>query len=453
MRKAVALNPMVLAVLAVVVVITSAQAQNPGAVAPAPAAAPAAEKSAAVPAPAAAAPAPAAKAETAAPAAAPAPADKPLESEAALAPLEPSTPVAAATAPVTAASPDEYTIQKGDTLWDISARFFDKPEYWPKLWSYNQYITNPHFIYPNNKVVFKPGSLTEPPSAEVVSPKPVEPLAAGETPAAPGEVAAAPTAPGETPAAPAGTEAPAPGTAAVPQGETAGAVAGTPSVVNSPMVTLREDAYITPARENYLGTIVGSYAETFDLSEFDQVYLKLRDNGNAQVGDLFTVFREEKKVGGLGYLNRVVGVVEVKEINDRQITAQVRRSFYPLERGDKVREYYNAIHEVKIQEASNPVQGKIVERLSSETYDIGSGDVVYIDRGAHDGVEPGYEFLVLRRADRAERTSPKFLPEEIVGRLVVVVARGNNSTAVVTYSNDALHIGDRIATSRNVTKK
>ena len=49
-----------------------------------------------------------------------------------------------------------YTIKKGDTLWDISARFLKNPYLWPKLWQRNPYITNPHWIYPGNPVRLEP---------------------------------------------------------------------------------------------------------------------------------------------------------------------------------------------------------------------------------------------------------------------------------------------------------
>ena len=45
-----------------------------------------------------------------------------------------------------------YTIKKGDTLWDISAKFLKDPYLWPTLWERNPYITNPHWIYPGNPV-------------------------------------------------------------------------------------------------------------------------------------------------------------------------------------------------------------------------------------------------------------------------------------------------------------
>ena len=54
-------------------------------------------------------------------------------------------------------TPDEYTIQKGDTLWDLSQKFLSNPWYWPKIWSLNPSIENPHWIYPGNKLRIVPG--------------------------------------------------------------------------------------------------------------------------------------------------------------------------------------------------------------------------------------------------------------------------------------------------------
>jgi len=52
--------------------------------------------------------------------------------------------------PLAEGHPNQYTVQEGDTLWDIASVFLRDPWYWPEVWYVNPQVENPHLIYPGD---------------------------------------------------------------------------------------------------------------------------------------------------------------------------------------------------------------------------------------------------------------------------------------------------------------
>jgi hypothetical protein len=77
-------------------------------------------------------------------------------------------------------APEVYGVEEGDTMFDVCSQLIDDGDYWPKLWSLNPGVSNPHFIYPGMKLAFYGGDSENPPYIEVVAEDEVVPVEKGE---------------------------------------------------------------------------------------------------------------------------------------------------------------------------------------------------------------------------------------------------------------------------------
>lgn len=77
-------------------------------------------------------------------------------------------------------APQIYNVEEGDNLYDICDQLIGDGNYWPKLWSMNPDIANPHFIFPGMQLAFYSGDESNPPLLQVVNEEDMIPVDKGD---------------------------------------------------------------------------------------------------------------------------------------------------------------------------------------------------------------------------------------------------------------------------------
>ena len=122
----------------------------------------------------------------------------------------------------------------------------------------------------------------------------------------------------------------------------------------------------------------------------DTLYLKLKNPGDAALGELYTVYRRSRKVFHpmtkqyMGYIINRVGVVKVIQIDAALVGVQVVRSYGPLSPGDPVMRFTPPLAEEVVETASGhaEIEAMIVELQADKHMSLVSqGNLVYLDKG------------------------------------------------------------------------
>ena len=308
--------------------------------------------------------------------------------------------------------PELHVVRRGDTLWDICFFYFNDPWQWPKIWSYNPQITNPHWIYPGDLVRLLPrGVFAAAPAATV----PVEP-----------ENLATP--------APADT---------------------LPAPQRRIQVGIKQTAFVEKTDLDTSITITGSVDEKVLLGNGDQVYLSSPAGKPPRVGDRYSIYVPNNVVrsGGteVGAYVHVLGTLQVQSVKqDKQATGVIVEANQEIERGAKVGPLLTTFRTVPPVPPKVNAQGTVVAML---TYDqlVGQGEVVFIDLGRRSGVEVGNRMFVVRRGDALptkmnEQTGQddRKFPARALGEIVLVDVGDRISVGLVTLSVQEMNIGDLV---------
>lgn len=322
----------------------------------------------------------------------------------------------------------KYTIKQGDTLWDIANAFYRDPFLWPLLWKANPYITNPDLIYPGSKLAIP--SLApieraiEKPAEEAVEEKTAE------------EAAVALPKPRQRPAvpAPAEEETPAKRRIILPE-EAAVPIIDKYSMLNAGFINHGE------ADDRIIGSLEPKTVFAYD----DIVYIRIASREDVNIGDKFLIYLPLKKVkhpktgDTYGRLIKVLGILQVtaKDKPDA-LTARITLSFDATEIGSFLTPYQepSLVYEPS-QKRKKDISGYIIEVVDGRTINA-QIDVVYLDKGGADGIEPGDRLNVFIDNEDSD------LPRKLIGEVQVFTVKDNTSTAVVRKSTDTLAKGDRV---------
>ncbi len=323
---------------------------------------------------------------------------------------------------------DYHVVNDGDTMWDLSGRYYGDSYEWPRMWSHNAHITNPHWIYPGDIVYLREDSGAAGASA---------------------------------------------GRNQDTSSESGGKSRASDDINRGMFLPL--GGYITTEEPQYVGRIIASRKEASMLAEHDTAWVgwgedaysdkekeeiekedrtEMREAEDVAKGDRFAVVREigelkddeEEKVIARKY--RVLGeVVVTKTEDDAYDEIKIIQSWHEMYRGDLLIPYERQLKVVKQSKANNDNVATIVDTLNPGSM-FGEHSYVFLNKGAQDGVRTGNRFFVYQRYEGLHKgvdgeLDPK-VPWTRVGQVLVLDVRENYSTAVVIDSKRELVVGDRL---------
>ncbi|OGQ85206.1 MAG: hypothetical protein A3J85_01145 [Desulfobacula sp. RIFOXYA12_FULL_46_16] len=241
-----------------------------------------------------------------------------------------------------------YTIKKGDTLWDLSQKFYNSDWDWPGLWEMNQDIKNPHWIYPGKKIriFLKETAARKPKLAkieEVKQEKPPEKII--------------------------------------------------PSFSFSEMDRI---GFVRKTAEPHIGSVIRDQDNKIMMSSNDIIYIKPSGKGTLIPGTHYHVFStspvKTKTFSGIKHILRAR--IEIREHKTTYATAKVIKAYREIREGDMIMEYRLREPVLTVDDNPSPVSAKI---LCSEDDDLMINDnrIAFIDIGS-DHVKPGQIYSVMR---------------------------------------------------------
>lgn len=384
----------------------------------------------------------------------------------------------------TAAKVDTYTVVKDEWLFKISKRIFGSGYYYPKIWSLNTFITNPHFIEPGMVLSFTTGSGNQAPEVRLGT------FSADEINSTPGSLGnsnptdlanfgedATPSWMGEKgdlekqgvyfqyaseetmdDLAKAGEQAlnreyenyeppRSDFDVVLPKNYDKNGFDKNSKIYYSVKEGFYLSTFVSTNIVQDFGSITNGPDENIFFTKLDKAYVQFDETMNVLPGDKFSVYSAGGKVKHSnsdreGYKYSVVGQIKlIRKIRDKWEVEFIDVAGTP-QRGDRITAYTPKIERITKTYNSRLVEAAVLATFQPMQTILGFGDVIYLDRGRADGVEMGNVFEVYGFKDRLTKKNITDQPTYKLGELTVITLTDNFATALVTNSIRDFYAGD-----------
>jgi len=318
-------------------------------------------------------------------------------------------------------APERYVVAKGDTLWDISAKFLRDPWLWPEIWQVNPNIANPHLIYPGDTVVLTYDANGQPHLT----------LQRGDSTAG-ATIKLSPTARSQ------------PVDTAIP-----------PIPLDVIQQFLKKAGVITKAEYDRLPYIVSFQDDRLAAGTNDMAYVRgISDASRTKfaVIHLGQAYQNPGAKAGdiLGYETIEAATVGLERTGD-PATVRVTSVERELLKGDRVMPQSDEPLKTFVPHpAPDSVEGSILAVIDGISR-IGQHQVVALNVGTAQGIEPGHVFAVYQAGRKVHDEFSKkrggddvTLPDERAGLVIVFRTFEKISYALVTRSDRDMRILDKV---------
>lgn len=344
-------------------------------------------------------------------------------------------------------APERHIVKEGDTLWGISAMFLRDPWLWKEVWAANPQIENPHLIYPGDVVALvyvdgKPQLVLEREGVAATT------ASSGTGLSNQGS--------GKPEATPMGgrTFKLSPKITVSPHEEAIDAIPL--EVVNNFLARTRIVAPGTKEVPDVLELapyVLAGHERRLLSGEGDDFYVR----GDLDEGvDFYGIYRKgdpyvDPDTGEvLGVKAEDIGSGQLKEVNGDIATFLTTRSVREMRIGDRLLPHEERRLETTFFPSSpeSDIDGKIIAVEGGVTQ-VGTLDVVAINRGERDGLEIGNILAIHKVGERiTDRVTGEkvLLPSERAGILMVFRAFEKMSFGLVLTADRPLAVKDQVRT-------